>query len=450
MKHKYLFLICTLFLCGCAEDIDSRDGSQLSVSQGTEDSSIAGIGSEQPSSFPQREAVPNEIVYYTADEAKEIIQSSTRFTVAEDFECSVPESISHFSSFTLGYYPRQDNAGFYEDFLVMFAYLFPDETVYKDCLFYYGNNSKVSLDENDELVYGVKTVAEEYDRIMSGEEHVQYYFYSPHFLPGQTSKAENNIFLEFASPVGSDLSNFNKGVLADYYYESIGKENDVFLETWDANHFYPAVCTLPPDSEEAYPLIDGVSVSVADAVAFFEDYINNLPLPKNPTLDIKVVQVDVLQCDADTYCYFFTTTKAMDDILFDWYEQSTQIGGLDYSYVMGTGSMAVSDDVDQIYGMQRAQVVYDEVMHTEGISFATAMQKMEENLSAQIDFEVISAEFVYCSKAVEDYSVAPEDYLQPTTASWKVSLYNPNDDFVYVCYVDALDGENFHYYKRER
>lgn len=452
MKCKYLLLICTLLLCGCTNDTDSFDNSQMSVSQGTEESSTAGESSTtggdavQSPTYPQREMVPNEIVYYTADEAKEIIQSNTRFSIAEDFRCSAPKSISHFSSFTIGYHPRQDNASFYEDFRTMFAYLFPDETMYEDCLFYGGKNSRVEYDENDKLINTCKTVAEEYDRIMSGEEDVVYYFYSPHFDPDQTSEAENNIFMEFASPICSDLSNFNKGVLAEYYCKSKGKENDFFLETYNPYYFCSKVCTLPPDSEEAYTLLDGVSMSVADAVAFFENYINHLPLPEKPSLNIKVLWVDVLQCDTDTYCYYFKTTKAMDDIPFDWDPDATYYGGLDYTYEFSSGAMVVSDDVEQVYGVHRAQVVYDEVMHTEGINFATAMQKMDENLSAKVDFEVLSADFVYCSKAAEKHNVAVEDYLHPTTASWRVSLYNSNDGRIYICYVDALDGGNFHYY----
>lgn len=449
MKRKYLLLVCMLLLCGCADGTDSHGDSDshfTNASQVEEASSTIDDSSVPSRTYPQREAVSNEIAYYTDDEAKEIIQSNTHFLVAKDLQCAIPKNISHFSSFTVGYYPRQDNAGFYEDFLTMFDYLFPDETLYEDCLFYAGKNSSIRYDENGEMTNTIRTVAEEYDRIMRGEEHVLYYFYSPHFTAEQTSKAENNIFMEFTSPVCSDLSNFNKGVLADYYYESRGQENDAFLETWRGTYVYPTVCTLPPDSEEAYTLLDGVTISVADAVDFFENYINNAPIPENPTFSIKVIWVDVLQCDTDTYCYYFKTTKALDGIPFDWYPNAAYNGGLNYSYTLSFASMAVSDDIDQIYGMTRTQVIYDEVMHTEGISFATAMQKMEKNLSSLIDFEVISADFVYSPKAYKGESTAAEDYLQPTTASWKVSLYNPNDGLVYVCYVDALDGGNFRYY----
>lgn len=398
---------------------------------------------------PNRENAPNEIAFYTADEAKRIIEDNTRFTVSEDFLCFAPESIAHFSSFTQGYYPRQDNAEFYEDFCTVFAYLFPDETMYEDAFFYNGKDSKVEYDENGEIVNMPKTVKEEYDRIMSGEEHVSYFFYSPYFDSDRPSKAENNIFMEFTSPVCSDLSNFNKGVIADYYYKSQGKENETFLETWMPKHYYPTVCTLPPDSKEAYTLLDGVSISVADAVAFFESYINNMPRPENPACNLKVRQVDVLQCDDDTYCYYFESSPSLDGIPFDTMDDSYRFGDtLEYEGFMSNGSMAVSNDVDQVYGLQRELVIYDEVVHTEGINFATAMQKIEEKLSAQVNFEVVSAEFVYTRKAPESYQGSVEEALYSTSASWKISLHNPSDDLIYVCYVDALDGENFHYYKK--
>lgn len=452
MKYKYLFLACTLLLCSCAQSESSLGDSVAEISQGTESSKVtdshsSSVDSEPPLVLPHREKKPNEIVYYTAAEAKDIIQRSTDFSVSENFLCSVPRTMSHFSSFTLGYAPRQDNAGFYEDFLATFAYLFPNEKLHEDCLFYLGENSDVSYDENGQLLDTVKTVAEQYERIMSGEERVQLFFYSPHF-PGKTSDAENNIFMEYTSPIGNDLSNFNKGIAADYYYESQGKENTKYLETWMADAYFPTVCTLSPDSDQAFKLLDGVTMPVADAVAFFEDYVNHMPFPDDPPLDVKVVRVDVLKCDEDAYCYFFATTKTLDGIPFDYLGQNTRYGGSDYSYVMGFGTMAVSDDVDQIYGVPRKQYLYDEVMHTEFISFEEALKKVEDKLSAQVTYEALNAEFVYCSKEVKDFSVAPEDYLQPTAASWKISLYNTNDDMVYVCFIDALDGENFRYYKR--
>lgn len=432
MKRKYLLLVCALFLCGCTDATSSLNDTQSGAS-------------------PNREQMPNEIVYYTDDEAKKIIESNTRFTVAQNFHSSAPKSISHFSSFTYGWQPRQDNAEFYEDFCTMFAYLFPDETMYEDALFYVGKNSDVQYDDNGELINDVKTVAEEYDRIMSGEENVLYYLYSPHFDSDRPSQAENNIFMEFTSPVCSDLSSFNKGVLADYYYQSKGEENDVFLETLSPAYFYPEeVCVLPPDSEEAYTLLDGVSISVADAVAFFEDYINNLPLPETPKTNVKVAEVAVLQCSEDVYCYFFITSKAMDGIPFDWDDGSNRYNDtLEYVFDLGKASMAVSNDVDQAYGLWRNGFIYDEVVHTEGISFATAMQKIEEDVTALANFEVLSANFVYCSKAPEDYGVAVEDCLYPTAAYWKVSLRNFNDNLVYVCYVDALTGDDFHFYKTD-
>ncbi len=136
MKRKYLLLVCMLLLCGCADGTSSHGDSQLTnVSQVEEASSTADDSSVPSQTYPQREAMSNEIVYYTNDEAKEIIQNNTHFAVAENLQGAIPKNISHFSSFTLGYYPRQDNAGFYEDFLTMFDYLFPDETLYEDCLF---------------------------------------------------------------------------------------------------------------------------------------------------------------------------------------------------------------------------------------------------------------------------------------------------------------------------
>ncbi len=450
MKRIAFLLAGCCFFGGCTA---SGDTSQASVESAAA-SSESTVASVEPIDIDTLSAdsgqyapETNEIVYYTEDEVKEILRSCAYFDIADSFSCAVPQSVSYVSSFVMSYSPRQENASFYRDFLTMFRYLFPDETFCEDYMFYYGENSGISYDENDQLIDNVKLVSEAYDSLMSGEEKITYLFYSPHFRSSQTSTAERNIFMEFTSPICNDLSNFNKGVLAEYYCEQNGIENTDFLETLSAPYYYTAVQSTSPDSTAEYPLLDGVTLPINQAVAFFEDYINTLPYPESPVMNIKVVSVDVLQCAENTYCYYFTTTKQYDGILFDWTTQNeTRIGQYDYDFTLCFGSMAVSDDVDQAYGIPRSAVISDEIHYTDIIPFERALEIVHDSLSDRVSFTIYGAELVYTPKQA-DAAVQVEDYQRQTTAAWKITLYNPRDGFYYVCYTDATDGGNFRYYR---
>lgn len=446
-KKTLIILLCMIALCSCSSHDSSNCGDKSSSVQ---DSMLSDSSYDTLKEYPEREQKQNDIVYYTDEEAISIIQENTSFLVADTFVSNAPKSMSHFSSFTVGYRPRQDNASFYEDFKNTFEYIFPDEIFYDDCFFYCGENSNVQYDEQGNLISTCKTVKESYDKIINGEENVQLFFYTPHFDSDQKSQAENNIFIEFTSPVGSDLSNFNRGVLADYYYTQNGGENDVFLETFGPWFFGKSICTLEPDSGAEYMLTDGNTVKVRDAVEFFEEYVNSIPLAHKSSMDMKVVEVEVIELTGDKYAYQFNTTHALDSILFDSITNgSIMRGGEGYSYFMGHGSMVTSNEVDYLYGMARTLVVYDEQVHTEGISFAEALKTVEDGLSDNVSFKITRAEFVYSPMQVKDPNVPPEENLRETKASWKITLYNTNDSRLYTCYVDAIDGGNFRYYSSE-
>ncbi len=70
-------------------------------------------------------------------------------------------------------------------------------------------------------------------------------------------------------------------------------------------------------------------------------------------------------------------------------------------------------------------------------------------MSDNVTFEVQVVELIYTTIPAQDENGYididnPSSKIEP---SWKFTLYNPNDQLVYVCYVDAVDGKNFRYYK---
>lgn len=58
-------------------------------------------------------------------------------------------------------------------------------------------------------------------------------------------------------------------------------------------------------------------------------------------------------------------------------------------------------------------------------------------------------ELIYTTEPAKDSSgyIDTENQSSKIEPSWRLTLYNPKDQLAYVCYVDAIDGGNFRYYK---
>ena len=65
--------------------------------------------------------------------------------------------------------------------------------------------------------------------------------------------------------------------------------------------YYECVSSLFPDSTESFTLLDGKEISIKDAVAFYENYINSIPVTEPPVFKIHVDQVDVFRLDDEHY-----------------------------------------------------------------------------------------------------------------------------------------------------
>lgn len=246
--------------------------------------------------------------------------------------------------------------------------------------------------------------------------------------------------MEFTSPLCNDLSRFNRGKAAQL------STIEIPLESFDPNYYFEFIGRYTPDSMESFNLADK-EVTIKNAVDFFETYINNLPYPENSLLDMCVVSVDVMKINDNTYGYSFMTTKKYDGIPFDSIQSGTVYSQFDdYSFVIGQGFMVESNNVDSVYGIYRAQTMSNLIEHTDVISIQTAAQIISEKMSDSVVFEVQKAEIVYSEKAVQGQNVDVEKHKQLTSAAWKFTLFNPNDNLTYVCYVDAATGENFRYY----
>lgn len=380
----------------------------------------------------------NTRVNYTRDEVKEILSEKDNFTVADNFICDVPKEIESIKEFTLMYSSRQENDDFYKDFLAMFKHIYPDEPFYEDCIFWY----KETWDEEGKYHHEILPLAETKEDFLNSGNSAKYMFYSTNKKEG----AERNIFLEIASPVCNDLYNLNKGVLAEYR----GLSKYAFLETVFPHRAYNKVATHTADSDEKYTLLDGKEMSVKDAVKFYEDYINTLPMSHTPTTNVRVKEVDVFKCGENAYYYVFINTVSYDGINLSYLRMEDYCTSSRESYnkfLYSMGCMVVTDEVDSTYGIYRSFKMTEETSDSEIISFETAVDILSNAMVA--DYVVTGAELLYVPDIPVDERVIIEDYKCRTSAKWKLTLYNESDGRYYHCYVNAKDGKGFEYFKTE-
>ena len=454
MKRFLTIILATFMLCACTGcsggGINSNIESASNSTDNTDD--------DMPEALKRQ----NEINYYTVDEAKKMIRENTRFNISEDFVSLVPKSVSYICSFDKAAVNRQAPAEYYDDFKEMFAYLFPNEKFNDDYFFYYYiPNEELNMEEDE---FPIKNFKKYYDDAVSEKNVISYYFYSPYsgfvekvgsdyaILDNRDSSevTDRNIFLEFGPPIGNYLSNVNKGVLAEYYSKEKGEKNDYWLEVTGTVicEEYETVRSCTPDCTDKYRLLDGKEISVAEAVTFFENYMNDLPCPKNPVYDTKVTGVNVKKLGEDKYFFMFQITPTYAGVPLDWgrfrLTSESELRTTTGFY----GTMAVTDDIDSFVGYVRAGSITDEKVTDKLLPFDKAISKIEQSLTEQVSFEVLSADLVYEQMTYYGpYDIPLEEQKRETSPAWKVVIQNKNNNLVYTCYIDADTGDNFSYSK---
>ena len=461
-----LCLLCAL-LCGCTEGESSSPLSSADVVSSVDTDESSTVQPIEKPDFSQIKmnkgkysSYENPVTLYSDGEMRDIIAANTDFTVDAHFFSKVPSAIDHVSVMHK-YIPEQDELmDFYRSYLETFAYLFPDEVPDENCLFYYGKNSHIS----DGNTYDdVKTIGANWeDFCREKKEDVYYMFYSPYFHEGQgTPPGTENRFLELQSPVGAGLTTFNKGKLAAFVSELNHETDDRFLETYImVNVFSPFDSTTGSfdawdaqyysvDSEETVLMTDGKEIAICDAVRFYEDYINAMPHPAEAHVDFQVIRVHAIEvADSGRYCLQFSTTPAFEGIPFD-YEpygvNSNNSGAGSYEFLISTGYMAVTDDVDAAYGVGRVAEFSQRQDIKEIVPVADALRCCAEKMSQYVEWEILSAELVYCAgnkKAAEPPLQGDRYDVRPC---YRFVLHNPADEIDYLTYVDAVSGEYVRY-----
>ncbi len=436
-------IVVSIFFTGC-----STGGSDIDKS--TVESTVPVKPTESTESI---ESIPIEIIALDENEIKDVLNEFPNFKASENIYIGIPKkTLVYDYIFTTTPEAEVDMKLYETAFQQMFAYLFPGHDLDEEYLIYRGGSSDIEYDNEGNLIQDYNKVRDWYDKIMSGEEGGVIFIYDETWYMDMT-EWKSPVCLVLSNPIGYGYAIMNKGKTveltnAKVYDVDINSERYVVLDSYDPVDWLECVGTYSPESTESFQLLDK-EIPINEAVAFFENYINNLPYPKESNVDTCVVEVDVLKVNENTYGYNFWTTKKYEGICFDHMRSGTQHS--DFSEYVATGGYAFmleSDDIDVLYGYYQVQGMESVTPYTEIVSFESAAKAVSEHMTKSVEFDVERVELVYTQKPKKTALgyIDTENYSCEVTPAWKFTLYNANDEMAYVCYIDARNG-SFRFYK---
>lgn len=403
--------------------------------------------------------VPREIkrMDYTKEESAEILNKTDKFTLSDDFIAHVPKSLNYISSYTISYPAAHSGQETFNEFMEAFEYFFPNHQyddkymlvrLSADGEYRYSNE----YDADGNLIDPSFSDPQFKEDFLSGKV---YNFWILYYNESDKETDDNKVCMAFTAPLGADYFTVNKGVTRKIMYqrgldEIYRVSDNLTLSDWYATEkVFEPEDELPPDSDKRFVLQDGKEISVKEAAAFFENYLNSVKTTTDPMFKNKVVSVTPYRFfDDNTYILHFQNTEVYNEIPFDSTQSgTTNVGGAPrYGMCLNYGVMSYTDDVDYFYGDPVARRVRDETEITDFVSFEEAVAIAAEKLTDYTDFRIDSADLVYCPEMAVNIDTQEEMAYSHTIPAWRFDLYNPNDGLNYICYVSAADG-SFWYHK---
>ena len=390
----------------------------------------------------------------TDEKIEERINAKNNLYVSDNLYVNIPDTSSFYSYIAKAGDGEKDNyKNYYSQFMKVFKYLFPGHKINDDFLFYEGKDSDRDYDDDWNLIKNYKKEKDYHDKLVaSGRPRVTLLYDETPFA--EENKWTNRICLELSNPIGIGWGNFNKGNAVHLTglidSKSSGRRCYAPLVTYTATDYFKTVGIYSPDSERKFRLEDK-TVSIHDAVRFFENYVNNIPYPENAILDIHVVEVSVLQISDHTYGFYFTTASTYDNVPFDTMRAGAHSDTGDYVTSTGEGLMVRSDDVDSLFGYRRTQLMENMKKVTATVPISKAIDIVSDTVTSNIKFNVQKVELVYTQKMRknEDGSIDATIYPRDVAPAWKFTMRNDNDGLTYVFYVDVGNRKNTRYYTTE-
>lgn len=387
-----------------------------------------------------------------AESANDTLALYSNLKISENIYIDTPKNITQVYEYTSTVPLNVDMKKYYDDFKVMFEYLFPNHKLDENYLLYRGGSSDIEYNDDGTRSRDYNKVKDWEEKILSGKEGCVNFLYDEAWYQDMI-EWKSPVCLELGNPVGYGYTVINKGKTIELsesklFDENLNTERYPTLNSYDPADWLEYVETYSRDSTQSFKLADK-EMPINEAVDFFEKYINELPCPEDVNAKTVVIDVDVYEITENIYGYYFLTTKEYQGVKFDHMRSGTQHSKFDdYSATGGNAFMAESDDVDVVYGYYRLEENTLGKSYKDIVDFETAAQIISEKMTNSIVFDVQKIELVYTnkpSKTEEGFIdiVNPSSEIAP---AWKFTLCNLNDTMLYVCYIDAIDGQNFRYY----
>jgi hypothetical protein len=428
-------------------------GSDGNNSNGTGNSSGITLSSDAIANLE-----PIEILAKSTDEIKGIIDAQSNLKAADYIKINVPESavVLKYDSRLYDTTPP-DFKEYYDNFVKMFEYYYPDKTLNDEYLFYAGESSDTEYDDETLVrTKGYDKVKDRYDDLMSGAEKYAYIFYDETYCrdvtewDSQVALRGNDEFVAFNK--GKTVSLAYK-TTRNIYGEIVPSTKYPELDGYSPEMHLEFVGQYSPDSEESFKLSDK-ETSIKDATEFYVNYVENLTYPKKENFDVTVKNVDVYKVNADTYGYQFNMTHNYNGIDFYWapsniYRSSdADIGEVEhYQGSRESGFMVESNAVDIVFSHYGSQMVENAQNIEKIVSFEDIMKKVSDNLSDEVVFEVYDVNLCYIRKFDKDAlgGIDISTYGCDVYPIWNFVLYNPNDGLNYELKIRADNAEEFSY-----
>lgn len=214
-------------------------------------------------------------------------------------------------------------------------------------------------------------------------------------------------------------------------------DSEAVVSAWFASDLSDTAATVYNDGNNEdvkYPLLDGNTISVQEAIDYFEkEYLKTLPIEVDEGYAFKVYSVDVKKIGEDSYVYLLHFSTSWNGVSFDHNEE--MIPDTDISMRFSVDGEAIycgEDDIDYYRNVQFPSVVGEGEPYEEVYSLEDAIDIMSEKLTPNVTFEVIAIDYIYRGAYTSQITLRPW---------WRFVTYNPNDGKYYNVYVNAKDGD---------
>lgn len=433
----FFSLILLLFFAGCISD--NRNNEEF---ENNEDSP-----GEQRGPAPQGD--PQWFlngVSYDEESLRELIGYFPNLIASENLYFEIPEKCRLYR-YGIEAPKDRNNRSYSEEFYEAFHFFFPEHVLDENYLYYSDMVSSMETNEG-----GLNLLKDHKEEVLADKYGVAHFEYDERAKRG-SAPGEPCVQLELGNPIGYGYAYVSKGKAVEIMATAPGREIYPGVYSEDPGVVFPTVDYYSPKSEKSFRLADK-EVKIRDAVAFYENYMSELPFPKESDMEEKVKDVCVLEIGEGQYAYHFVTAGTFGGVPLDYTGRATNTSSSLGYYITTVGSalMLESGDIDIINNFRKKQSPHDLVEIREGISLEKALALLSESLTDHVDFELERIEIVYRSQYIPDENgyINIVTYAQELAPWWKFALYNANDSLTYMFYVDAADGKLVYHTTRNR